>query len=136
MTSREIDAIVASSALQVPATYKLDDYIINGGHSIGATSRIRLVRDGEKLESVAIGDGPVDASILAIEQIIGKHYELDDFQVQSVTQGREAMGETVVRLRSEGKVYSGRGLSTDIIGSSIRAYINALNKIVYEEENA
>ena len=136
VTSREIDAIVASSALQVPATYKLDDYIINGGHSIGATSRIRLVRDGEKLESVAIGDGPVDASILAIEQIIGKHYELDDFQVQSVTQGREAMGETVVRLRSEGKVYSGRGLSTDIIGSSIRAYINALNKIVYEEENA
>ena len=136
VTSREIDAIVASSALQVPATYKLDDYIINGGHSIGATSRIRLIRDGEKLESVAIGDGPVDASILAIEQIIGKHYELDDFQVQSVTQGREAMGETVVRLRSEGKVYSGRGLSTDIIGSSIRAYINALNKIVYEEENA
>ena len=136
VTSREIDAIVASSALQVPAAYTIDDYIINGGHSIGATSRIRLIRDGKKLESVAIGDGPVDASILAIEQIIGKHYELDDFQIQAVTQGREAMGETVVRLRSEGKVYSGRGLSTDIIGSSIRAYVNALNKIVYEEENA
>ena len=136
VTSREIDAIVASSALQVPEAYTLDDYIINGGHTIGATSRIRLIRDGKKMESVAIGDGPVDASILAIEQIIGKHYELDDFQIQAVTQEREAMGETVVRLRSEGKVYSGRGLSTDIIGSSIRAYINALNKIVYEEENS
>jgi len=44
------------------------------------------------------------------------------------------MGETVVRLRSGGKLYSGRGISTDIIGASILAYINALNKIVYEEE--
>ena len=46
------------------------------------------------------------------------------------------MGETVVRLRSQGKVYSGRGLSTDIVGASIMAYLNALNKIVYEEEEA
>ena len=52
-----------------------------------------------------------------------------------MTEGREAMGETIVKLRSEGKLYSGRGISTDIIGSGIRAYINALNKIVYEEES-
>ena len=54
---------------------------------------------------------------------------------RSVTEGREAMGEALVKLRVGGKIYSGRGLSTDIIGSSISAYINALNKIVYEEEN-
>ncbi len=87
------------------------------------------------MESVALGDGSVDAAFLAIEQIVGRHYELDDFQIQVVTRGREAMGETIVKLRSGGKVYSGRGLSTDIIGSSISAYVNALNKIVYEEEN-
>ena len=87
------------------------------------------------MESVALGDGSVDAAFLAIEQIVGRHYELDDFQIQAVTRGREAMGETIVKLRSGGKVYSGRGLSTDIIGSSISAYVNALNKIVYEEEN-
>ena len=78
----------------------------------------------------------MDASILAIEQIIGRHYELDDFQIQAVTEGREAMGETVVRLRADGKIYSGRGISTDVIGSSIRAYLNAVNKIVYEEGDA
>ena len=66
---------------------------------------------------------------------MGKHYELDDFQIRSVTEGREALGEAVVKLRSEGKIYSGRGLSTDIISSSIRAYFNALNKIAYEEES-
>ena len=94
---------------------------------------MQLRRDDKLLESVSLGDGPVDASFLAIEQIIGHHYELDDFQIQAVTEGREAMGETVVRLRADGKVYAGRGISTDIIGSSIRAYISAVNKIVYEE---
>ena len=71
---------------------------------------------------------------MAIEKIIGHHYELDDFQLQSVTSGREAMGEALVKLRDGGKLYSGRGISTDIVGASIRAYLNALNKIVYREK--
>ena len=59
--------------------------------------------------------------------------ELDDFQIQAVTEGTEAMGSALVKLRSDGKLYSGNGISTDIIGAGIRAYINAVNKIVYEE---
>ncbi len=131
---KELDAIVASAALQVPPTYKVQSYVINSGNKIMATSHMRVEKDGQILDGLAAGDGPVDASFLAIEKIVGCHYELDDFQIQAVTEGREAMGETVVRLRSaNGKVYSGRGISTDIIGSSIRAYISAVNKIVYEE---
>ena len=133
ISEREIDAIVASFAMQVPPTYKLEDYIINSGNVISATAHIRITKDGVLKESVAIGDGPVDAAFLAIEQIAGTHYELDDFQIQAVTEGREAMGEAIVKLRANGKIYAGRGLSTDIIGSSIKAYINALNKIAYEE---
>lgn len=68
--------------------------------------------------------------------MLNRHYELDDFQIQAVTEGREALGETIVRLRSNGKLYSGRGISTDIVGASIHAYLNALNKIVYEEAEA
>ena len=85
------------------------------------------------MRGMSVGDGPIDASFLAIEQIIGHHYELDDFQIQAITEGREAMGSALVKLRAGGKLYSGNGISTDIIGASIRAYINALNKIVYEE---
>ena len=132
---RELDAIVASSAMQVPPTYKIEDYIINSGNVISATAHLRLFKGDELRESVVIGDGPVDAAFLAIEQIVGTHYELDDFQIRSVTEGREAMGEAVVKLRADGKLYSGRGLSTDIIGASIHAYINALNKIAYDEED-
>ena len=52
---------------------------------------MRLRRGEQVLESVCVGDGPVDASLLAVEQIVGRHYELDDFQIQAVTEGREAM---------------------------------------------
>ena len=134
--AKELDAIVASAAMQVPPTYTLDSYVVTSGNTISATANLRLVKQGTPISGVSLGDGPIDAAFLAIEQITGHHYELDDFQIQSVTEGREAMGQTVVKLRSEGKVYSGRGISTDIVGASIRAYINALNKIVYEEDNA
>lgn len=132
--AKELDAIVASAAMQVPPTYKLKDFVINSGNAITATCHLRMEKNGQILDGLAVGDGPVDASFLAIEQIIGHHYELDEFEMQAVTEGREAMGETVVRLRAaDGKVYSGRGISTDIIGASIDAYVSAVNKIVYEE---
>ncbi len=131
---KELDAIIASSAMQVPATYKLDTYVITSGNTISATAHIKLTKNGNPTEGVYIGDGSIDAAFQAIEKITGCHYELDDFQLQAVTEGREAMGQTVVKLRSGGKVYSGRGISTDIVGAGIQAYLSALNKIIYEEE--
>ena len=136
VTARELDAIVASAAMQVPPTYVLDTYVITAGNTISSTAHLKLTKGEARLEGVCIGDGPIDAAFLAIESITGCHYELDDFQIQAVTEGREAMGQTVVKLRSSGKVYSGRGISTDIVGAGIQAYLSALNKIVYEEEDA
>ena len=133
VTSRELDAIVASTAMQVPPTYRIESYVINSGNVITATANITLDRSGTQLRGVSVGDGPIDAAFLAIEQIIGHHYELDDFQIQAVTEGREAMGSALVKLRADGRVYAGNGISTDIIGAAIRAYISALNKIIYEE---
>ena len=136
VSDRELDVLIATSALQVPPTYTLESYVINSGNRIASTSHVRL-RRGETVEAgVCLGDGPIDASFLAVEQIVGTHYELDDFQIRAVTEGREAVGEAVVRLRAGGKVYAGRGISTDIVGASIHAYINALNKILYEENEA
>ncbi len=131
---KELDAIVASSSLQVPETYSLENYVINSGNRISSSAQIALNREGRSVQGIAIGDGPIDAAFHAIEQIIGRRFELDDFSIQTVTQEKEAMGNALVRLRVAGRIYSGTGLSTDIIGASIRAYISAVNKIVYEEE--
>ena len=130
---KEFEAVIASSAMQVPSTYTLKSYVINSGNVITATAHIELEKQGQVLSGISIGDGPIDAAFLSIEQIIGRHYELDDFQIRSVTEGREAVGEALIKIRSNGKLYSGRGVSTDIIGASIRAYVKALNKICYEE---
>ena len=134
LIGKEIDAIIASVTAQVPPTYKLKSYVINNGNIITPTANIVLEKDGEDKQGFCIGEGPIDAAFLAIEQITGHHYELDDYQVQSVTEGREAMASSVIKLRSDGKIYAGRGISIDVIGAGISAYINALNKICFEEK--
>lgn len=133
IAAKEIDAVVASVAFQVPVTYHLESFVINTGNVVSPTCHIRLRKGEQVLEDVCIGDGPVDAAFMAIDRVIGRHYELDDFQVRAITEGREAMGETIVRLRNDGRLYSGRGVSKDIVESSLIAYLNAINKIAYEE---
>ena len=131
--AKELEAVVASSAMQVPATYTLKSYVSTISNMVNAVSNVILEDENGTLSGVATGDGPIDSAFKAIETCIGHHYELDDFQIQAVTEGKEALGSALVRLRSSGRLYSGNGLSTDICGASIRAYINALNKIAYEE---
>ena len=136
VTLKELEAIIAAEAMQVPPAYHDVRYVINTDNQIGAMARMKLMFHNQEIEGVASGDGAIDAAFNSVEQATGRHFELDDFQIRSVTEGREAMGETIVRLRWEGKLYSGRGISTDIVGAGIMAYINAVNKIVYEEEEA
>ena len=132
--SKEFEALIASSAMQAPSTYHFDTYTTTSSNVASSMSQVTLKCDNEIMTGVSNGDGPIDSAFRAIEQCIGHHYELDDFQVQSVTEGKEALGSALVRLRNNGKLYSGNGTSTDIVAASIRAYINALNKIVFEEE--
>lgn len=132
--AKELDALIASSAMQAPSTYHLESYTTNSSNLSSSMSQVTLKCNGEIINGVSIGDGPIDSAFRAIEQCIGYHYELDDFQVQAVTEGKEALGSALVRLRNNGKLYSGNGISTDIVAASIRAYLNALNKIVFEEE--
>lgn len=133
VSAKELDAIVASAALQVPVTYKLESYVINSGNRIGATAVITMDCGGRTDRAVCLGDGPIDAAFLAVEKLTGRRFELEAFEIQAVTEGAEAVGDALVKLRSGGRLYVGRGISTDIIGASVRAYLNAVNKIVYEE---
>ena len=131
--SKEFEALIASYAMQAPSTYHFEGYTTTSSNLSSSMSQVTLKCNDEIICGVSNGDGPIDSAFRAIEQCIGHHYELDDFQVQSVTEGKEALGSALVRLRNNGKLYSGNGTSTDIIAASIRAYINALNKIVFEE---
>ena len=133
VNTKELDAIIAANALQVPETYSLVRFSVHTSNVLSATASITLAKDGIERDGLSFGNGPIDASFLAIETITGRHIELDDFDLSAVTEGKEAMGQAIVKLRHNGVIYSGRGISTDIIGASIRAYLGAVNKIVYEE---
>ncbi|MBQ0072289.1 MAG: hypothetical protein KBS81_10640, partial [Spirochaetales bacterium] len=110
--SKELEAVVASSAMQVPATYTLTSYLITSSNLTSSVANVILQKDGGSITGLAQGDGPIDSAFKAIEGGIGYHYELDDFQIQAVTEGKEALGSSLVRLRSKGRLYSGTGLST------------------------
>ncbi|MBE6773176.1 MAG: hypothetical protein E7544_03020 [Ruminococcaceae bacterium] len=131
--AKEFEALIASFAMQAPSTYHFETYTTTSSNVSNAMSQVTLKCNNEIIRGVSYGDGPIDSAFRAIEQCIGHHYELDDFQIQAVTEGKEALGSALVKLRNNGKLYSGNGTSTDIVSASIRAYINALNKIVFEE---
>lgn len=134
--NKELEAIVASTALQVPPTYTLVSYVINNGNLMTASAQLTIEEKGRTRTGVCLGDGPIDAAFRAIDGITGQHFELDDFKIAAVTEGKEAVGSALVRLRADGRLFSGTGVSTDIIGAAIRAYLAAVNKIVYEETEA
>jgi 2-isopropylmalate synthase len=132
---KDIEAIVAKETVQVPKTFMLDSFVINSGNAITATAVVKMTREGRQIEKVARGDGPIDAAFRAIGKIVGRQLELDDFQISSVSEGEDALGDARVVIKGEaGRAYAGRGLSTDVIEASIKAYINAVNKLYYEEK--
>lgn len=132
---KDIDALVSRQKIEVPQTFELQKYVINSGNIITSTATVTMVKEGSVIEEVAVGEGPIYASFKAIEKIVGKELELDDFSLSSITEGEDALGDAVIRLKENDHIYVGRGLSTDIIEASIKAYINAVNKIMFEQNN-
>jgi len=129
----DIEALLSKEALQVPKTYQIKSFVINSGNSITSTAVIEAIKDDKVIEKVSRGDGPIDAAFRTIGKIVGKQMRLEDYQLHSVTEGMDALGDALVKISSNGKSYAGRGLSTDVIEASIHAYINAVNKMIYEE---
>jgi len=128
---RDLRAIVEDEIWLAPEIYKLEHLQVScGDHSVPtATVRIRTPQ-GEVQADADLGTGPVDAVYRAINRVINVPNELIEFSVKAVTEGIDAIGEVTIRIRSDSRVFSGRGASTDIIVASARAYMNALNKLV------
>jgi 2-isopropylmalate synthase len=132
---RDIEALISKESVQVPRTYRMDSFVINSGNSITSTAVLKLIKDDKVIEKVSRGEGPIDAAFKAIEKIIGIEIALEDYQLNSVTEGKDALGDALVKISANGELYSGRGLSTDVIEASIHAYINAVNKMIYKAEH-
>ena len=129
VTDKDILALIRTQKTVMMPVYELKSFVINAGTDISATATVKLEKDGEVMEAVATGSGPIDAAFSAMDHIIQSGAELETYSIQAVTEGEDALGEVTVRLRHDGQTISGRGVSTDILEASIRAYINGMNKI-------
>ena len=132
ITEADLEAIVAEEIGDTggePA-YVLESLEVTGGTVGVPTARVVLVRDGEKSEASADGDGMIDAACKAIKAATGVDARLTDFNVSSVTGGVDALGDVVIQLEAQGVKVSGRGVSTDVVEASARAFLNATNKVL------
>lgn len=133
ISSRDIEAIIHHKNVRLTGTYELDRFVINSGNTITSTANVRVKHGDEIIERVSVGDGPVDAAFKAVNEICGNCITLLDYSLNSVTEGQDALGEAVVRIERNKHIATGRSVSTDIVESTINAYLNAINRIIEKD---
>lgn len=132
----DLSALVDGQLTEVSETWSLEYVSVTTGNQSIPTATVRLSRSNpnkkkENLEDAGVGDGPVDAALKAIDRLTKTHGILKDYNLRAVSQGKDALGEVVVKVDfGKGDWITGRGASTDIIVASARAYLNAVNRFL------
>jgi 2-isopropylmalate synthase len=125
----DLISIVEDEIRTIKPIWKLESFVVNSGTNVTPAASVNLKYKNKVLSAKSSGDGPVDACFKAIDKITAIKGELQDYHIEAVTKGKDALGEVGLKLKAKGKTVTSRGSSTDIIEASVRAYINALNKI-------
>ncbi|PKM60651.1 MAG: 2-isopropylmalate synthase [Firmicutes bacterium HGW-Firmicutes-4] len=124
ISDKDILALVEQKQLAIPEVYSLD-----------TAATIRLRKNGDLIEGVSLADGPISAGFKAISELVDCELTLIDYGVTAVTDGTDAQGEAQVKISDGTHVYHGRGLSTDIIDASLKAYVDAVNQMLYIKDS-
>lgn len=132
VNDQDIEALVNEKVYEVPEIFEMDSFQTSSGNKLIASAVISLVRNGKTITEAATGDGPVDAAFNAMERVVGFSLVLEDYSLKAVTQGKDALGEVTVRVAKDDRHFIGRGVSTDIIEASVKAYLNAINRTISE----
>ncbi len=141
MTDEDVRAIISEYLDGLEGKFRIASFQIQSGNKIKAMALITLSSSDGEITEAAPGDGPVDASFNAINKIAEPYMKangvaLVSYGITAITEGTDALGEAKVKIRADGALYTGRGVSTDIIKASIKAYLNAVNKRISAAENA
>ena len=129
---RDIVALVETATGHTPGEndWKLKNYVVSSSNKMFSTACVTLVRNGKEVTESAFGSGPVFCCIRAVEKIVKHSFSLLDYQIQAVTERRDAQGEVLVKISDDAGTYRGRGVSTDIIEGSILSTLDAVNKML------
>jgi len=131
ITEADLEAIVAEElGTGMVHRYSVYELELHGGTSTQPSARVVLGHGDGKIEATGSGDGMIDAAIAAISEATGVSGTVGNFQVSSVTGGSDALGAVAITVDSDGRKVTGRGVATDVVEASARAYLNAVNKLV------
>ncbi len=137
ITDTDLEAIVAEEIGNDGDEYELISIQVAGGTHLSPTATVRLRRNGEVIDESAIGDGMIDAACGAVQRATGIEARLESFNVSSVTGGIDALGDVTIVLATTGDLdgpkvrrATGRGVSTDVVEASARAYLSAVNRLM------
>ena len=136
MFDEDLEAILMDEVLRVAEKYQLQTLGVMSGSRVMPTAGVRLKIDDREVEKAAIGIGPIDATFRAIAELTGTTSKLLYFSVSSITGGTDAQGEVMVRIEDDGQVVIGQGADPDIITAAAKAYLNALNRMIYLKKEA
>jgi 2-isopropylmalate synthase len=126
----DLAAIISDEIHLIEQVYELQYLHVACGTGTLPTASVKIKTKGETRQAAACGDGPVDAAYEAIREATGQSPKLENYSIRAVTGGKEALGEATVRITENGRTYIGRGISTDIIEASAKAYVDAINRMV------
>lgn len=135
VSDEDIETIINHEIFQVPEEYNLKYFQFSSGNTMVSTSTVEIEFKGKNIREAACGDGPVDAAFKAIEKASGMDIKLKDYFIRSIGSGKDAVGEVTVKVENNNRVFTAKGMSTDIVEASAKAFVNAVNKIYYEIEN-
>jgi 2-isopropylmalate synthase len=133
ITEADLEAIVAEElGVGMVHRYSVYELELHGGTATQPSARVVLGfgNGSGKVEATGSGDGMIDAAIAAISEATGVSGTVGNFQVSSVTGGSDALGAVAITVDSDGRKVTGRGVATDVVEASARAYLNAVNKLV------
>jgi 2-isopropylmalate synthase len=130
----DLIAIVTEEVKKIPQIYTLEYLHISSGNKTIPTATVKLKTDKKVIQEAACGDGPVDALCKAINRIVKRNPKLISYSLKAVTGGTEALGEVNVKIQDGKDIFFGKGISTDIVEASAKAYLNAINKLVYTKK--
>ncbi len=137
VTDEDIEAIAEEVISRMPDSYSLVYLHISSGTSIVPTATIGLKQNGNTMEEAACGNGPVDAICKAVDKITGISCTMISWGISAVTAGKDALGDVSLKITTDGeRVFMGRGISTDVLEASAKAYVNAVNKLICETKQA
>ncbi len=126
----DLAAIISDEIHAIEQVYELEYLHVACGTGTLPTASVKIKTKDQTTQAAACGDGPVDAAYEAIRDATGLSPKLENYSIRAVTGGKEALGEATVRITEDGRTFIGRGISTDIIEASAKAYVDAINRMV------